>query len=421
MTMPHPMTSSILAAERAEFEAHLLQETSRNAEWHLAAKTTGLEFAWSCWLARAARAGDGNLPTLSDEQIDLIAADGMRNAAGGIYETSVHQFARSCIAAATQGLQARIRSLSREAWEWSKALEAVTARMRPRNVIALPPLPLGDRERVYAGHGNEEVVETFSATHMREYARQAVHEAEEAWQARAAAPAATISETAVPAGLVGDVPAAMQTVVNAMPGAQALVDNMCRLSAWWTHNRSKFTTPRQAAFAAWNESFRLAAAPAAPAKPEAWRWEHYAPSGEVFKSGFSDTCVQPTRHAYIHEGSGEWVGTRVIPLYAATAVSAPAWQPIEGAPQDGRTMLLGYPNRAGKWRTVRGQWMSADYIADNWEDPDSGEPGWYETAEEAEDIPNCWPIRPTHFMALPGDPRMASVQAPITMAEKKQP
>lgn len=62
--------------------------------------------------------------TLTDEQIDQIAADGMMNAAGGIYATSVHQFARACIAAATEALQARIRSLSREAWEWSKALEA---------------------------------------------------------------------------------------------------------------------------------------------------------------------------------------------------------------------------------------------------------------------------------------------------------
>lgn len=59
------------------------------------------------------------------------------------------------------------------------------------------------------------------------------------------------------------------------------------------------------------------------AEPVAWRWEHYAPSGEVFNSGISETCVQPTRHAYIHEASGDWVGTRVTPLYAAPA-AAPA-------------------------------------------------------------------------------------------------
>ncbi len=37
---------------------------------------------------------------LSDEQIDLIANDGMRNAAGGIYATRVYEFARAVLAAA---------------------------------------------------------------------------------------------------------------------------------------------------------------------------------------------------------------------------------------------------------------------------------------------------------------------------------
>ena len=35
---------------------------------------------------------------LTDEQFDLIAADGMRNAAGGIYATSVYEFGRAAIA-----------------------------------------------------------------------------------------------------------------------------------------------------------------------------------------------------------------------------------------------------------------------------------------------------------------------------------
>lgn len=43
---------------------------------------------------------NGAPPPLTNEQIDLIAADGMRNAAGGIYATSVHEFARAIEAAA---------------------------------------------------------------------------------------------------------------------------------------------------------------------------------------------------------------------------------------------------------------------------------------------------------------------------------
>lgn len=81
------------------------------------------------------------------------------------------------------------------------------------------------------------------------------------------------------------------------------------------------------------------------------------------------------------------------------------WQPIETAPKDGKTILLGYYNSAGRWRTLRGQWMSADYIADNWEYPDDGEPGWYETSVENDDTPNCWRTHPNHWMPLPPPPK----------------
>lgn len=81
-----------------------------------------------------------------------------------------------------------------------------------------------------------------------------------------------------------------------------------------------------------------------------------------------------------------------------------AWQPIETAPKDGRTLLLGYPNACGKWRTVRGQWMSQNYINEYWEDPDNVEPGWFETPDNAEEPPNCWGIDPTHWMPMPAAP-----------------
>jgi len=87
-----------------------------------------------------------------------------------------------------------------------------------------------------------------------------------------------------------------------------------------------------------------------------------------------------------------------------------AWQPIETAPKDGRTLLLGRFNEFGKWRTMRGQWMADDYIAEHWEDPEGVEAGWFEDAVEAEDIPNCWPIEPTHWMPLPKAPAAIAAQ-----------
>lgn len=82
------------------------------------------------------------------------------------------------------------------------------------------------------------------------------------------------------------------------------------------------------------------------------------------------------------------------------------WQPIETAPKDGRTLLLGYFNLSGKWRTLRGQWYSDDLIAMDWEDPDEGEAGWYETAVEADEPPNLWKTTPTHWMPLPDPPEV---------------
>lgn len=92
----------------------------------------------------------------------------------------------------------------------------------------------------------------------------------------------------------------------------------------------------------------------------------------------------------------------------ATA-SEGTWLPIESAPKDGMSMLLGYFNIAKKWRTVRGQYMSQDYINEYWEEPEDGEPGWFETSVEGDDVPNCWPINPTHWRPLP--------KPPITRAE----
>lgn len=94
-----------------------------------------------------------------------------------------------------------------------------------------------------------------------------------------------------------------------------------------------------------------------------------------------------------------------LPTTAQPAVALDGWTPIDSAPQDGRTMLLGYFNSHGKWRTMRGQWFAKEYIDDNWEDGDLFEAGWYETSVEADDAPNCWPTKPTHWMPTPTAPK----------------
>ena len=98
-----------------------------------------------------------------------------------------------------------------------------------------------------------------------------------------------------------------------------------------------------------------------------------------------------------------WQAARRAPA-EVQAETVLQWQPIETAPKTGRTLLLGYPNSLGNWRTTRGQWMSGDYIAEYWEEPDDVEPGWFETSVEADDVPNCWSVEPTHWMPLPAAP-----------------
>ncbi|MEI7291218.1 Lar family restriction alleviation protein [Paraburkholderia tropica] len=172
----------------------------------------------------------------------------------------------------------------------------------------------------------------------------------------------------------------------------------CRNATWWWDEA--------VAVRSWNK--RAALPSDAAGAPVAWRHSH-------------THCLYETREAVPLADADEWAE----PLYAAPvapAAVAPeiaAWQSIETAPKDGRTVLLGYLNEAGKWRTVRGQWMSEAYIAEYWEDPDDVEPGWFETSAEADDVPNCWRVEPTHWMPLPVSPN--SAPTPTVAADAAAP
>jgi hypothetical protein len=110
------------------------------------------------------------------------------------------------------------------------------------------------------------------------------------------------------------------------------------------------------------------------------------------------------------QDSPDWHFARAIEAAILARAAVPIvqpWQPIETAPKDGRALLLGHFNSHGKWRTVRGQWFSADEIAETFENPDGCDEGWFETVVESDDIPNCWATEPTHWMPLPLPPKEA--------------
>ena len=140
---------------------------------------------------------------------------------------------------------------------------------------------------------------------------------------------------------------------------------------------------------------------------EAWYVEDARSQGIEMRDGI----------AHLREGNhygaqrialcAKWEGFQAALQWAASQQAAEGWRPIETAPKDGRTILLGYFNSHGKWRTMRGQWISKEYIDEYWEDPEGVEAGWFETPVEAEDPPNCWPTDPTHWHQLPAPPPLA--------------
>jgi Lar family restriction alleviation protein len=207
----------------------------------------------------------------------------------------------------------------------------------------------------------------------------------------------------------------------------------CGCSACGPEVRTAYNTRadapwRQDAIAAWNDRATTPQADAAPSEDDAW--ESYLAEQKLI-IGMPGLHARPSfiagyRAAIAAGGAQEaiyqvivgekWVDStaaeyaavsnekRIVYAAPLPREAATVWQPIETAPKTGRTLLLGYLNSAGKWRTVRGQWMSEVYISEQWEEPDDAEPGWYETSVEADDAPNCWSTTPTHWMPLPAAP-----------------
>ena len=157
---------------------------------------------------------------------------------------------------------------------------------------------------------------------------------------------------------------------------------------------------------------------------------HDSIDGLKLRRELSDALAAPAYHVFVPAGKATMemlqaacdaealplpMFARMQAIYAAMLAAAPVatalaptWLPIDTAPQDGRTILLGRYNELGKWRTMRGQWMSQECIDETWEDPEAGEPGWFETSVENDELPNCWATNPTHWQPLPAPPEKAA-------------
>ncbi|MBP4048986.1 DUF551 domain-containing protein [Chromobacterium violaceum] len=134
-----------------------------------------------------------------------------------------------------------------------------------------------------------------------------------------------------------------------------------------------------------------------PAVPEGWRKGQFH-----YQTLFNAIAAATSARA------GEPISVSVEAFENAMLAAVPQldqWLDIDTAPQDGRTILLGYHNSHGNWRTMRGQWFTKECIDDEWEDADCFQAGWYETSVEADDAPSCWQTNPTHWMPLPAAPQ----------------
>lgn len=112
----------------------------------------------------------------------------------------------------------------------------------------------------------------------------------------------------------------------------------------------------------------------------------------------------------------EWFET--IRASLATPAVPDAWLLIDSAPKN-KKIILGYRNPLNNWRSVMGNWFAEGELVDHYEEPYDSEAGWYETSENSDDLPNVWPIKPTHWQPLPAAPDLLS-ESPIPPGNVKK-
>lgn len=205
------------------------------------------------------------------------------------------------------------------------------------------------------------------------------------WQAARSAPAAPLSDEQI----------------DALPMVIHLRE---RIKHWKRESAKRYVE-------GWNDSAEqegARSAPAAPVElPEPVTWLIERSAFRVSPHRQDAESNEWFEEAY---GPGEQGSFRVYTeqqvreLLAAAPSLPQGWLPIESAPRD-KTILLGYRNSHGHWRTLRGDWFSREEIDETWEEPDGVEPGWFETSVEADDVPNVWRTNPTHWMSLPQPPK----------------
>ncbi|MPT55018.1 hypothetical protein [Delftia sp.] len=136
---------------------------------------------------------------------------------------------------------------------WADGLSAARAVVQSAPAapaLEAPAAPVDDRAEFEKWARQQSWIKDCQRYDDGRYGHYETEKAWATWQARAALAAAPQA----PAAPVDE---------------QSARDSACAWSVWWTHNKAKFTTPRQAALAAWNHAneraLRAMAAPAAPA------------------------------------------------------------------------------------------------------------------------------------------------------------